>query len=115
MAYSSVELQEFKELIERKLSSAMETYTLIMDEISKNNNSAESTNWQAGSIDEIHTSKEEQNILAAKQKKFIDSLQGALHRIENRTYGICRISGEIIPKERLMAVPHATTIISAKN
>jgi len=117
MHYSTTELQEFKALIESKLQIAQETYKALKDELSNKNNSALDTNWQFGSLEDGSStlSKEEQNIFASNQLKFIESLKNALIRIENKSYGICRISGEKIPRERLMAVPHATTNIQSKN
>lgn len=116
-AYSKTELQEFKELIESKLQVAQETYKSLSEEISKTGNSASDTNWQFGSLEDGSdtTLREEINIVAARQKKFIESLQNALIRINNRTYGICRVSGELIPKNRLLAVPNTTTCIQSKN
>ncbi len=117
MKYSDLQLQEFKKLIEKKLASAQEAYNLLKDEISKkDSNGANDTNWSF-SIDDGDASlaMEEKNTLAAKQQKFIDSLQAALIRIQNKTYGICVKTGVLIPKERLLAVPGTTVCINAKN
>lgn len=115
--YSDKDLQEFKVLIIKKLESAEIEYEELKNTLSKRNNSAEDTNWrfnqQEAGADVL--SKEESNILAQKQLKFIDALKNALVRIENKTYGICRITGNIIPKGRLLAVPHTTVGINQKN
>lgn len=116
-SYSSKELQEFKEIIETKLISAEEDYKLIEETMSRKGNGTDDTGWTFNVVDDgqVTLSREENNILAQKLMKFINALKNALNRIENKTYGICASTGNVIPKERLMAVPHATTIINVKN
>lgn len=115
--YSDEELMEFKDLILQKMEVARSDYDQIVAALThRDNNSVDDTSPTYKVTEEGYAtqSKEELNTLAARQKKFIDSLQGALVRIENKTYGVCRITGKLIPKERLRAVPHATLSIEAK-
>ncbi len=98
--YSDEELEEFRTIINEKLEVAKQEYE---------NYRAAVTN-----ADGNDTSKEEAGRLAQRQMKFIQNLQAALVRIENKTYGVCRETGKLIPKERLRAVPHATLSIEAK-
>lgn len=116
--YSDEDLQEFKILIEGKLSKAMEEYNQIMDTLTnKSSNDVDDTlpTYKALEEGSMTQTKEELTTMALRQQKFIQGLQGALVRIENKTYGICRETGKLIPKERLRAVPHATLSIEAKN
>lgn len=115
--YSDAELQEFKELITSKLNIAREELTLLATSLSNPN--ANGTDDTAGTFKTLEDGsatleKEQINQLAARQRKFIDNLEAALVRIENKTYGICRETGKLIQKERLMAVPHATLSMEAK-
>ena len=115
--YSDEELMEFKDLILQKMEVARSDYDQIVAALThRDNNSIDDTSPTYKVTEEGYAtqSKEELNTLAARQKKFIDSLQGALVRIENKTYGVCRVTGKLIPKERLRAVPHATLSIEAK-
>ncbi len=115
--YSDEELMEFKDLILQKMEVARSDYDQIVAALThRDNNSVDDTSPTCKVTEEGYAtqSKEELNTLAARQKKFIDSLQGALVRIENKTYGVCRVTGKLIPKERLRAVPHATLSIEAK-
>ena len=115
--YSDEELMEFKDLILQKMEVARSDYDQIVAALThRDNNSVDDTSPTYKVTEEGYAtqSKEELNTLAARQKKFIDSLQGALVRIENKTYGVCRVTGKLIPKERLRAVPHATLSIEAK-
>ena len=115
--YSDEELMEFKDLILQKMEVARSDYDQIVAALThRDNNSVYDTSPTYKVTEEGYAtqSKEELNTLAARQKKFIDSLQGALVRIENKTYGVCRVTGKLIPKERLRAVPHATLSIEAK-
>ncbi len=108
---------EFKDLILQKMEVARSDYDQIVAALThRDNNSVDDTSPTYKVTEEGYAtqSKEELNTLAARQKKFIDSLQGALVRIENKTYGVCRVTGKLIPKERLRAVPHATLSIEAK-
>ena len=116
--YSDAELQEFKELIQHKLDKAKEDYELLKSAITQSeSNDTQDTSPTFKVLEEgaATLSKEEAGRLATRQAKFIQHLQGALIRIENKTYGICRETGKLISKERLRAVPHATLSIEAKS
>jgi RNA polymerase-binding transcription factor DksA len=116
--YSDVELQEFKAVILDKLSKAQKDYTLLMSSVTHSgSNDTEDTSPTFKVLEEGASalSKEESGQLAIRQQKFIRSLEAALVRIENKTYGICRETGKLIPKERLLSVPHATLSIEAKS
>ncbi len=115
--YSDNELQEFKELIQSKLKSSREEFLSLTSSLSSpNSNGTEDTSGAYKTLEDGSATleKEQINQLAARQKKFIDNLEAALGRIENKTYGICRETGKLIQKERLMAVPHATLSMEAK-
>ena len=116
--YSDAELQEFKELILQKLESARQDYEELRAAIThSSSNGVEDTSPTFKVLEEgaSSLSKEESGQLAQRQYKFIQNLEAALIRIENKTYGICRETGKLIPKERLMLVPHATLSVEAKN
>ena len=115
--YSDAELQEFKELLLDKLKSAKEELNSLASSLSTPN--ANGTDDTAGTYKTLEDGsatleKESINQLAARQKKFIEQLEAALVRIENKTYGVCRETGKLIPKERLRAVPHTTLSMEAK-
>jgi RNA polymerase-binding transcription factor DksA len=115
--YTDAELQEFREIIERKLANAKADLDLLTDAYT--NNSEHGTNDTSPTFKVLEEgqqvlSKEENSRLAARQMRFIQNLENALVRIENKTYGICRVTGKLISKERLRAVPHATLSIDAK-
>ncbi|MCZ4245275.1 MULTISPECIES: TraR/DksA family transcriptional regulator [Pedobacter] len=115
--YSDSELQEFKELIQDKLRVAKEELNSLTTSLSNPNaNGTEDTSGAYKTLEDGSATmeKEQINQLAARQKKFIDNLEAALVRIENKTYGICRETGKLIQKERLRAVPHATLSMEAK-
>lgn len=115
--YSDEELEEFKQIILSKLELAKRDYQQMMDTLSnKNGNDVDDTMPTYKILEEgsMTQTKEELTTMAARQQKFIQALQAALVRIENKTYGICRATGKLIPKERLRAVPHATLSIEAK-
>ncbi len=115
--YSDEELQEFKELIENKLAEARENLKLMRDQLThKDDFGTDDTSPTFKMMEDGSEtiSREELAQLAARQEKFIQHLENALVRIENKTYGICRVTGKLIPKERLRAVPHATLTIEAK-
>jgi len=115
--YSDEELKEFRDLIVQKLEKAKEDYELLKNAINHNgSNDTDDTSPTFKVLEEGATtlSKEEAGRLAQRQQKFIQHLQAALVRIQNKSYGICRETGKLIPKERLMAVPHATLSIEAK-
>ena len=116
--YSDEELAEFKELILSKLAVAREEYETMMGTLmNTDNNDTDDTSPTYKVLEEGANTqtKEELSMLAARQQKFIKGLEAALIRIENKTYGICRETGKLIPKERLRLVPHATLSIEAKN
>lgn len=116
--YSDEELQMFKELILQKLEQAKEEYQQLKSAVThSSSNDTEDTSPTFKVLEEGASalSKEESGQLAQRQYKFIQNLEAALIRIENKTYGICRETGKLIPKERLMVVPHATLSIEAKN
>lgn len=116
--YSDEELKMFKELILQKLESAKEEYQQLKAAVTHSeSNDTEDTSPTFKVLEEGASalSKEEAGQLAQRQFKFIQSLEGALIRIENKSYGICRETGKLIPKERLLLVPHATLSVEAKN
>ncbi|MBL7111023.1 MAG: TraR/DksA family transcriptional regulator [Bacteroidales bacterium] len=115
--FSDAELEEFRAIILAKLDKARSDYELLKDAITQNeSNDTQDTSPTFKVLEEgaATLSKEEAGKLAQRQQKFIQHLQAALVRIENKTYGICRATGKLIPKERLRAVPHATLTIDAK-
>jgi RNA polymerase-binding transcription factor DksA len=116
--YSDEELNEFKELIEKKLTDAREDLVLLKKSLShEDDNSTDDTASTFKMMEDGSEtlSREETAQLAARQEKFIKHLEDALTRIRNKTYGICRVTGKLIRKERLRLVPHATLSIEAKN
>lgn len=115
--YSDEELQEFKELILAKLEKARRDYDLLRADLTNSEgNDIRDTSPTFKVLEEGAGTlgKEETGRLAERQRKFISHLQAALVRIENKTYGICRETGQLIPKARLRAVPHATLSVDAK-
>ncbi len=117
LRYSDEELQEFKELILAKLEAAQAEFeTLRANIVGSDGNDTADTSPTFKTLEEGANvlSKEEAVRLCERQRKFITHLQNALLRIKNGTYGICRQTGKLIPKERLRAVPHATLCIDAK-
>ncbi|MCW3805795.1 TraR/DksA family transcriptional regulator [Plebeiibacterium marinum] len=115
--YSDEELKEFKEIIISKLDKAKKDYELLRNTITHGDgNDTQDTSPTFKVLEEgaAVLSKEEAGKLAQRQLKFIQHLQAALIRIENKTYGVCRETGKLISKERLRAVPHATLSIDAK-
>lgn len=115
--YSDAELQEFKEIILKKIEMAKEDLLLIRSAyMNDSNNGTDDTSPTFKAFEEgSETMSKESNVqLAIRQEKFIRDLQNALLRIENKTYGICRVTGKLIQKERLKLVPHATLSIEAK-
>jgi len=115
--YSDEELQEFKALILQKLEAAKKEYEELKGsvDLSASNDTEDTSPTFQMEEGASSLSKEEVSRLAARQYKFIRSLEAALVRIENKTYGICRETGKLIPKERLRLVPHATLSVEAKN
>ena len=115
--YSDAELEEFRTIIMEKLDKAKRDYDLLREGISNsegNDVSDTSPTFKVMEEGASTLSKEEVGRLAQRQMKFIQNLQAALIRIENKTYGICRETGKLISKERLRAVPHATLSIEDK-
>lgn len=115
--YSDTELQEFKDIIMDKLRIAREELVSLTQSLSNpNTNGTDDTAGTYKTLEDGSATleKEQINQLAARQKKFIENLEAALVRIENKTYGICRETGKLIPKERLRAVPHTTLSMEAK-
>jgi RNA polymerase-binding transcription factor DksA len=116
--YSDDELKEFETLINRKLDKAKEEYRILKDTLNRNND--EGTDATSGGntkvLEDGAETAEKENLsqLAARQQKYITNLENALVRIKNGTYGICSVTGKLIPKERLIAVPHTTQSIEAK-
>ena len=109
--YSDEELQEFKELIMAKIDQARENYNRLKDNLMVDESNPTFKMMEEGAST---LQKEMASQQAERQLDFIRKLQAALVRIENKTYGVCRITGKLIPKERLLAVPHATLSIEGK-
>ena len=114
--YSPEELQEFKTLILEKIAKAEKDLEMLQQAVAGSENDVSDTAPTFKTLEEGSNVllKEENQKLAARQQKFIRDLRAALIRIENGTYGICRVTGKLIPKGRLLAVPHATTSIEGK-
>lgn len=113
--YSDSELAEFKQLILKKLEQAKADYDLLRQDITHSNDTQDtSPTFKVLEEGAATLSKEETSRLTAHQLKFIRNLEMALVRVENKTYGICKTTGKLIPKERLMRVPHTTECIEAK-
>jgi RNA polymerase-binding protein DksA len=114
--YSDEELMEFKTLILNKLDKARAELRNLQDQLMNANNGTDDTSNIYVTLEEGTATQEREQLsqMAGRQRKFIDHLENALIRIENKTYGICRETGKLIPKERLRAVPHATLSVEAK-
>jgi len=112
--YSDAELEEFRAIILEKLEIAKRDYELLRSGVTNSDGNDVADTSPTFKEGASTLSKEEAGRLAQRQMKFIQNLQAALIRIENKTYGICRETGKLIPKERLRAVPHATLSIEAK-
>ncbi|MCX8473616.1 MAG: TraR/DksA family transcriptional regulator [Sediminibacterium sp.] len=116
--YNDAELNEFAQLINSKLETAQKTllvYQNYMTHKDEMGDDMESGRYLTVEDSTVEAERERVAKLAFEQKKFIDHLKSALIRIENKTYGICRITGKLIPKKRLFHVPHATLTVEAKN
>jgi RNA polymerase-binding transcription factor DksA len=115
--YSDAELEEFRVLINNKLKEAYEDYDMLKASLSNDNHGTDDTGRTCTMMEDGSEtlSREEVAQLAARQESFIENLKNALKRIENKTYGVCRVTGKLIQKERLKLVPHATLSIEAKN
>ena len=116
--YSDEELEEFRAIINEKIKLARRDYDAMMRQImNADGNDVDDTSPTYKALEEGSSTqtKEELVQMAGRQQKFIQGLEAALVRIENKTYGIERITGELIPKERLRIVPHATLSVASKN
>lgn len=116
--YSDKDLEEFRVLIQEKIEKAEHDLELIKSAYMNNHNNGTddtSPTFKAFEEGSATMSKESNSALAIRQEKFIRDLKNALIRIENKTYGVCRVTGKLINKERLKLVPHATLSIEAKN
>ena len=116
--YSDEELAEFKSIILDMLEKAKQEYNTLRKVVMNNgNNDIEDTTPSFKTVEDdgaMQLSREEASQIAQRQYKFIQNLEAALVRIENKTYGVCRVTGKLIPKERLRLVPHATLTVEAK-
>ncbi len=114
--YTDEELNEFKLIIKKKLEIARNDLSSLNESLKNQDNDIQDTSPTFKVLEEGATilSKEEVGLLASRQKKFINDLENALIRIENKTYGVCRVTGELIEKDRLKIVPHATLSMAAK-
>lgn len=115
--YTDAELEEFRIIIEEKLAVVKSDYDKMLEELSNSSgNGVDDTSPTYHALEEGSEAQSKAQLMqmAARAQKFILGLQGALVRIHNKTYGICRETGKLIPKERLRAVPHATLCIEAK-
>ncbi len=115
--YTDAELEEFRQIIMEKLEKAQKDYEQLRNGLNNSDGNDVTDTSPTFKVMEEGAStlgKEEAGQLAQRQMKFIQHLQAALIRIENKTYGVCRETGKLIPKERLRAVPHATLSIEAK-
>ncbi|WP_297510236.1 TraR/DksA C4-type zinc finger protein [Flavobacterium sp.] len=118
LRYSDADLAEFKEIILKKIEKAQTDLELIKSAYMNDlNNGTDDTSPTFKAFEEGSEtmSKEANSQLAIRQEKFIRDLKNALFRVENKTYGICKVTGKLISKERLKIVPHATMSIEAKN
>ena len=116
--YSDKDLEEFRDLIQEKIDKAERDLELIKSAyMNDHNNGTDDTSPTFKAFEEgsATMSKEANSALAIRQEKFIRDLKNAMIRIENKTYGVCRVTGKLIKKERLKLVPHATLSIEAKN
>lgn len=116
--YSDAELLEFENLIKSKLAKSKEEFRILKETLNRNNDSGTDSTSGGNTkvLEDGAETAEKENLsqLAARQLKYITNLENALVRIKNRTYGICTVTGKLIPKERLIAVPHTTQSIEAK-
>ena len=115
--YSDEELEEFRQLINEKLAVAKSDYEVLMEKINGNGDDDDDPHATYHTLEEGSETLSKESLMneCLRAQKFITGLQAALVRIQNKTYGICRETGKLIPKERLRAVPHATLSIEAKH
>jgi DnaK suppressor protein len=113
--YGDNDLAEFKALIQKKLDTAREEFNKLQKQLhTPNENAPEEHKYLTMEDGALTFEKENMNQLAGRLRKFINNLEAAMVRVENKTYGICRVTGKLISKERLRAVPHTTLSIDAK-
>ena len=114
--YSDEELEEFRQLINEKLAVAKSDYEILMKKINESGVNDDETHSTYHTLEEGSETLSKESLMneCMRAQKFITGMQAALVRIQNKTYGICRETGKLIPKERLRAVPHATLSIEAK-
>lgn len=115
--YSDLELEEFRVIVQDKLTKARQEYDTICGLLatdSVNTDSDTAPTYKSMEEGDNRAGRQQNAQLAQRQADFIKKLQAALVRIDNKTYGVCRVTGQLIPKERLRAVPHATLSIDAK-
>lgn len=113
--YTDAELEEFRQLIEEKLAAARADFEMLRTATSNENDTEDSSpTFKVLEEGAMTLSREEYGFFAQRQAKFIRNLEMALVRIRNKTYGICKTTGKLIPRERLLRVPHATECIEAK-
>lgn len=112
--YSDEDLEFFKQLILTKLAKAKQTFRIYTNQLKNTDGQAVITNTSDPEDGQINEATENASLMASRQEKFIKNLENALVRIENKTYGIDRLTGELIPRERLIAVPHATLTVDSK-
>jgi RNA polymerase-binding transcription factor DksA len=115
--YTDEELEEFRQIINEKLALAKRDYDQMMDSLTnRDSNDVDDTSPTYKALEEGSETQSKEDLMkfAARQQKFIQGLQAALVRIDNKTYGIDRITGKLIPAERLRAVPHATLSVESK-
>ena len=116
-SYTENELIEFRESIQKKLNEAVHEYEIISEQLRDfSYHGTDSTSGNLKIMEDVSetNAKEDLNLNAGRLKKFIEALKSAAIRIENKSYGICRVTGKLIPRERLLAVPHTTVSIEAK-
>ena len=114
--YTDAELEEFRQLIEEKVAAARAEFEMLRTATSNENDTEDSSpTFKVLEEGAMTLSREEYGFFAQRQAKFIRNLEMALVRIRNKTYGICKTTGKLIPRERLLRVPHATECIEAKN
>lgn len=115
--YTDEELEEFRQIINEKLALAKRDYDMMMNTLTnKDSNDVDDTSPTYKALEEGSETQSKEDLMefAARQQKFIQGLKAALVRIDNKTYGIDRITGKLIPAERLRAVPHATLSVESK-
>lgn len=114
--YSSAELEEFSKIIAEKIAETKKNRDFLNSQLQGNNHGTDDTSYAFNVMDSSQLSSTQDNLAMqiTRENKFLDALILAEQRIKNKTYGICRVTGKLIPKERLMLVPHATLSIEGK-